>query len=103
MTTNYNGENIQFRDELPLLPLRDLVVYPFMIVPLFIGRESSIKAVEEAIANTEKLLFLCAQKDMATENPSPGDIYEIGIVAMIMRMRKLPDGRITFYVGYEYY
>jgi ATP-dependent Lon protease len=94
MATNYNGDGIQFKEELPLLPIRDLVVYPFMIVPLFVGRDSSIAAVEDAIANHDKLILLASQKEITAENPAPTEIFSVGTVCMIMRMRKLPDGRV---------
>jgi ATP-dependent Lon protease len=68
MVTNYEGNNIEFKDQLPLLPIRDLVVYPFMILPLFVGRESSIKAVEESLNNCERLILLSSQKDIQAEN-----------------------------------
>lgn len=84
--------------ELPLLPIRDLVIYPFMIIPLFIGRKSSIEAVEAASKNPNRLILLSSQKDIAAENPSPNDIYNLGTVAMIMRTRKLPDGRIKILI-----
>jgi ATP-dependent Lon protease len=98
MVTNYEGEAIEFKETLPLLPVRDLVVYPFMILPLFVGRETSIKAVEEALNNTDRLILLASQKDITAESPSPSEIYEMGTVAMIMRMRKLPDGRIKILI-----
>ncbi len=98
MVTNYEGEAIEFKETLPLLPIRDLVVYPFMILPLFVGRESSIKAVEEALNNTDRLILLSSQKDMNSEEPTPDEIFNLGTVAMIMRMRKLPDGRIKILV-----
>ena len=98
MVTNYEGEAIEFKETLPLLPVRDLVVYPFMILPLFVGRETSIKAVEESLNNTDRLILLSSQKDIAAEAPSPSEIYEMGTVAMIMRMRKLPDGRIKILI-----
>lgn len=98
MVTNYEGEVIEFKETLPLLPVRDLVVYPFMILPLFVGRETSIKAVEEALNNTDRLILLASQKDITAETPSPSEIYEMGTVAMIMRMRKLPDGRIKILI-----
>jgi ATP-dependent Lon protease len=98
MVTNYEGDNIEFKDTLPLLPIRDLVVYPFMILPLFVGRESSIAAVEEALNNTDRMILLSSQKDMNTEEPSPDEIHGLGTVAMIMRMRKLPDGRIKILI-----
>ena len=98
MVTNYEGEAIEFKEVLPLLPVRDLVVYPFMILPLFVGRETSIKAVEESLNNTDRLILLASQKDITAETPAPSEIYEMGTVAMIMRMRKLPDGRIKILI-----
>lgn len=98
MVTNYEGESIEFKDTLPLLPIRDLVVYPFMILPLFVGRESSIKAVEEALNHTDRLIVLSSQKDISAEAPEPSEIFELGTVAMIMRMRKLPDGRVKILI-----
>lgn len=83
--------------ELPLLPIRDVVVFPFMIMPLFVGRESSIKAVDEAL-NRDRLIFLATQKNVAEENPSQDDIYQVGTISMIMRMLKLPDGRVKILV-----
>ncbi len=94
MLTNYEGEQIEIADNLPMLPVRDIVVFPFMILPLFVGRESSIKAVEEALASKDRLIFLSSQKDTKDEFPQPGNIYTTGTVAIIMRMRKLPDGRV---------
>jgi ATP-dependent Lon protease len=69
-----------------------------MILPLFVGRESSIQAVEHAINNTDRLILLASQKDITAEHPDPEEIYDIGTVAMIMRMRKLPDGRVKILV-----
>lgn len=98
MVTNYEGDNIEFKDNLPLLPIRDIVVYPFMILPLFVGRESSIQAVEHALNNSDRLILLSSQKDISAEHPDPSEIYDLGTVAMIMRMRKLPDGRVKILV-----
>lgn len=98
MVTNYEGDSIEFKDKLPLLPIRDIVVYPFMILPLFVGRESSIQAVEHALNSSDRLIFLSSQKDIKAESPTPAEIFEMGTVAMIMRMRKLPDGRIKILV-----
>lgn len=69
-----------------------------MIMPLFVGRETSIQAVEEAINNHDRMIVLSSQKDIQTEKPTPEDIYSIGTVAMIMRMRRLPDGRIKILI-----
>lgn len=98
MVTNYDGDNIEFKETLPLLPVRDVVVYPFMILPLFVGRETSIKAVEDALNNSDRLILLSSQKDIQAEAPEPSEIFEVGTVAMIMRMRKLPDGRIKILI-----
>ena len=98
MVTNYEGDNIEFKDRLPLLPIRDIVVYPFMILPLFVGRETSIQAVDHALNQSDRLILLASQKDISAEYPDPSEIYDIGTVAMIMRMRKLPDGRIKILV-----
>ncbi|MBI2604797.1 MAG: endopeptidase La [Deltaproteobacteria bacterium] len=94
MVTNYDGEQIEIPASLPMLPVRDIVVFPYMIIPLFVGRDSSIKAVEESLARNDRLILLASQKDISDEHPNPDGIYQIGTIAMIMRMRKLPDGRI---------
>src|SRR4051812_8720241 len=94
MVTNYDGEQIEIPGTLPMLPVRDIVVFPYMIIPLFVGRDSSIRSVEEALARNDRLILLASQKDISDEHPSPEGIHTTGTVAMIMRMRKLPDGRI---------
>ena len=88
---------LQIPDELPLLPLRDIVIYPFMIVPLFVSRERSIRAVDEALGEHRMILLAC-QKDLDKEEPQQDDLYKVGTVAVIMRMLKLPDGRIRILV-----
>ncbi|MBW1710431.1 MAG: endopeptidase La [Deltaproteobacteria bacterium] len=80
-------------EELPLLAARDVVIFSNMILPLFIGRETSILAVEEAMTKN-RLLMLATQKDQALNEPTPSDIYEVGTVGMIMRVLKLPDNRL---------
>jgi len=92
-----NENGIEIPEILPLLPLRDIVIFPNMIVPLFVGREMSIKAVEEALAK-DRLIMLSCQKDATIEEPSPEMINGIGTVSNIMRMLKLPDGRIKILV-----
>src|SRR3989338_2047667 len=84
-------------DELPLLPVRDIVIFPYMILPLFVGRESSINAVNEALA-TDRMILLAAQKDAGNNEPKPEDLYKVGTVVMIIRMLKLPDGRVKILV-----
>jgi ATP-dependent Lon protease len=84
-------------DTLPLLPVKDIVVFPYMVLPLFITREKSIKALEAALSK-DRLIFLVAQKDIAEEDPAPEDLYPIGTVALVMRMLKLPDEKIKILV-----
>ncbi len=91
------NEELVIPEELPLLPVRDVVVYPYMILPLFVGREPSIRAVNEALAK-DRLIFLAAQREITDENPSAESIFTVGTIAMIMRMRKLPDGRVKILV-----
>lgn len=82
---------------LPLLPVRDMVIFPYMILPLYVGRESSIKAVEKALTNN-RIIFLASQVEVNEEDPSHNSIYKVGTVAVIERMRKLPDGRVKILV-----
>ena len=88
---------VQIPDVLPVLPLRDIVIYPFMIVPLFVSRDRSIRAVEEAL-NNDRMILLVSQKDVNKEEPVQDDLYTVGTVAIIMRMLKLPDGRIRILI-----
>lgn len=93
MTTTISPEITQ----LPLLPLRDVVVFPHMVIPLFVGRPKSIKALEAAMEQG-KSIMLAAQKAAAKDEPSADDIYEIGCVANILQMLKLPDGTVKVLV-----
>ena len=90
-------DQLKIPKQLPVLPLRDLVVYPFIIVPLSVSRERSLKAVDLALAENRMILLL-TQKDSGVEEPAETDLYAIGTVAVIMRMLKLPDGRIRVLV-----
>ncbi len=83
---------------LPLLPVRDIVVYPYMILPLFVGREKSIKAVEASVAEYDRKIFLAAQKDPKTENPTAKEIFRFGTIGSIMKILKLPDGRLKILI-----
>lgn len=95
---NNNGDsNMQIPNDLPVLPLRDIVIYPFMIVPLFVSRDRSIRAVDEALSEN-RMILLVSQKDLDKEEPSGEDLYKVGTAAVIMRMLKLPDGRIRILV-----
>jgi ATP-dependent Lon protease len=84
-------------ETLPLLPTRDIVIFPYMVLPLFVSRERSIKSLEEALSK-DRLIFLVAQKNLSDEDPSPKDLYRVGTVALVMRMLKLPDGKIKILV-----
>lgn len=86
---------------LPLLPLRDIVVFPHMVAPLFVGRDRSIKAVETA-TKTEKLIFLASQKNAQQTNPEASDIFSIGVVGQIIQLLKLPDNTIKIFVEGRY-
>src|SRR5882762_1160708 len=90
-------EAIKIPDVLPVLPLKDLVIFPFIIVPLSVSREKSINAVDQALAEN-RVIMLTAQKDFQNEDPGEDDLYRVGTVAIIMRMLKLPDGRIRILV-----
>ncbi len=83
--------------DLPLLPLRDVVVFPHMVIPLFVGRPKSIKALETAMSQ-ERRIMLVAQKAAAKDEPSVGDMFEVGCVATILQMLKLPDGTVKVLV-----
>ena len=81
----------------PVLPLRDIVVFPHMVVPLFVGREKSVRALED-VMKAEKDILLVAQKDAADDDPSPDDIYSVGVIASVLQMLKLPDGTVKVLV-----
>jgi ATP-dependent Lon protease len=85
--------DFEIPDELPVLPLREFVVFPYMVLPLFLAREASIAAVEDALA-ADRLLLLAAQRNPELEEPGPDDLYRVGTVAMVMRTLRLPDGRV---------
>ncbi len=83
--------------KLPLLPLRDVVIFPHMVAPLFVGREKSIRALEEAM-KTDKKILLSAQIDAKTNDPGPDDIYKVGTIGTIVQMLRLPDGTVKILV-----
>src|SRR5215208_3390208 len=84
-------------ETLPVLPLRDIVVFPHMIVPLFVGREKSIKALEE-VMREDKRILLVAQKNAADDDPEPAALYGVGTVASVLQLLKLPDGTVKVLV-----
>ena len=83
--------------ELPMLPLRDVVVFPHMVIPLFVGRPKSIKALESAMA-AERRIMLVAQKTAAKDEPAIDDMFDVGCVSTILQMLKLPDGTVKVLV-----
>ncbi|MBI2606445.1 MAG: endopeptidase La [Deltaproteobacteria bacterium] len=103
MTTRKNDEKpgkdskAISRHQIPLLPLRDVIIFPHMVVPLFVGREKSINALEEAV-NKKTDLFLVAQKQAGTVNPTEKDIYQIGTIGTILQILKLPDNTVKVLV-----
>jgi ATP-dependent Lon protease len=90
-------EAIKIPDVLPVLPLKDTVVFPYIILPLSVGRDKSVLAVDRALSES-RVIMLVAQRDAATDNPGEPDLFEVGTAAVIMRMLKLPDGRIRILV-----
>lgn len=90
-------QDLEIPDSLPMMAVRDVVVFNYMIIPLFVGRPGSIEAVNEGLA-ANKLLMLVTQKDATKDDPEEKDIYEVGMVSMIMRTLKLPDGRLKVLV-----
>jgi ATP-dependent Lon protease len=91
------SENVVIPEVLPLLPVRDIVMYPSVTLPLFLGRGMSINAVEKSLTQ-DRLILVAAQKDLTDEDPLPARIFSVGVVSRIMRMLRLPDGRIKVLV-----
>lgn len=82
----------EFPEKLPLIPLRDMIIFPNLVVPIYVGRPYSLKALEAAMKEFDHKIALVAQKDARVEKPEPGDLYKVGTVATIMQELKLPDG-----------
>src|SRR5712692_6326145 len=93
----YSADSSQTTVTYPLLPLRDVVVFPHMVIPLFVGRQKSIKALESAM-ESGKSIMLVAQKSAAKDEPGPEDMYSLGSIASILQMLKLPDGTVKVLV-----
>jgi len=92
-----NNEEMDIPEVLPMMAVRDVVIFNYMIIPLFVGRPGSVEAVNEALGSN-KLLMLVTQKDATKDNPKADDLYNIGMVCMVMRTLKLPDGRLKVLV-----
>ena len=90
-------QDLEIPESLPMMAVRDVVVFNYMIIPLFVGRPGSIEAVNEGL-NSNKLLMLVTQKDPTKDDPEDKDLYDVGMVSMIMRTLKLPDGRLKVLV-----
>src|SRR5215467_638340 len=90
-------QEIKIPDLLPVLPLPDAVVFPYMILPLFVNRDKAAKAVDQSLAEN-RMILLVAQKSANVDDPKATDLYEFGTVSVIMRMLKLPDGRVRILV-----
>ncbi|QWV96281.1 endopeptidase La [Geomonas nitrogeniifigens] len=85
-------------ERFPLFPLRDIVIFPHMVIPLFVGREKSVLALEAAMAQNDKLILLATQKNAKTEDPEPADIYTVGTLCQVIQLLKLPDGTVKVLV-----
>lgn len=92
-----NNEDMEIPEVLPMMAVRDVVIFNYMIIPLFVGRPNSVEAVNEALG-ANKLLMLVTQKDATKDNPDKEDLYLVGMVCMVMRTLKLPDGRLKVLV-----
>jgi ATP-dependent Lon protease len=92
-----NNEEMEIPEVLPMMAVRDVVVFNYMIIPLFVGRPGSVEAVNEAL-NTNKLIMLVTQRDATKDNPQEEDLYDVGMVCMVMRTLKMPDGRLKVLV-----
>src|SRR5215813_12277842 len=90
-------QQMKIPDLLPVLPMPDVVVFPYMILPLFVNREKGTKAVDQALSEN-RMILLVAQKDANVDDPKGDDLHKFGTVSVIMRMLKLPDGRIRILV-----
>ena len=97
MKLRHNAEDIEIRSILPVIPLRDVVVYPHMIYPLLIGRKLTINAMQEAMVQ-EKQMFLVAQRSPSIDNPKASDLYTVGVVARILQVMKMPNGTLKVLV-----
>jgi ATP-dependent Lon protease len=93
-----NKDQVKLEAELPLMPIRDVVMFPNMIIPFFVGREESIRSINFALQHTHRVVICASQKDILTDKPAPSDIYEIGTACLIVRTKNVPDGRVKILV-----
>src|SRR5512135_1835108 len=93
----FSGREKSDTRALPMMPIRDVVIFPHMMTPFVVGRESSIRALEDALAGDKKI-FLATQHDASVDEPKPNDIYQVGTIANIVQSLKLPDGNIKVLV-----
>src|ERR1700689_5012450 len=92
----FNREKLEVK-RVPMMPVRDIVIFPQMMAPFIVGREGSVKALEEALAG-EKKIFLATQHDASVDDPKPEEIFTVGTIANIVQSVKLPDGNIRVLV-----
>ncbi len=93
----HDDEIIDFSEKLPIVPLRDLVLFPRMIVPLLVGRPRSVSALEE-VMHGDKIMFVVTQRDVETQDPEPDDLYRVGTVVRVLQLLRLPDGTMKVLV-----
>ncbi len=93
----HNNEKFEVKSQLPMIPLRDVVIFPYMIYPLLIGRQMTVNALQEAMVR-DKIVFLVTQKDASVDKPTKSDLYSVGVVARILQVMKLPNGTIKVLV-----
>jgi len=93
----HDDEIIEFSDKLPIVPLRDLVLYPSMVIPLLVGRQRSVAALEE-VMHTDKIMFVVTQREVETADPDPDELYRVGTVVRVLQLLRLPDGTMKVLV-----
>src|SRR5512142_626343 len=92
-----DGETFEFRERIPLLPLRDVVIYPYMTIPLLVGRTASVNAIEAAVQR-DRVLFVAAQRRPDVGEPSAKDLYRVGTIVRVLQLFRLPDGTMRVLV-----
>src|SRR6201997_4371342 len=93
----FSGREKSDTRALPMMPIRDVVIFPYMMTPFVVGRESSISALEDALAGDKKI-FLATQHDASVDDPKPSEIYQVGTIANIVQSVRLPDGNLRVLV-----